>query len=413
MSLLGSYPFISFDFSTAQLTPKCWLWLGEAMTKAEHLSGIPLDPSVAADMMRVYLARGVQATTAIEGNTLSLDQVENIMAGHSEQMAPSREYQAQEVRNIQEAISDIDQALIRGQRFPITVERLKALNSLVLRGTPQAPEVEPGRLRSHNVGVNRYRAPDARDVPVLLEGLVDWLGRIQAPASSAREDRFVAAVLAAVLAHLYLAWIHPFGNGNGRVARLIEVQILSESGVIPVVATNVLSNHYNLTRDHYYQALDAARQDVVKFISYSLQGFVDGLREQVADARRESRRVHWESYVHGVFARLPGTPARSRQRTLALSMPEHPITPEEATELTPRLARLYAVAGDRTPARDLNGLAKLGLVVKNRRRYTGNSALVDAFIPPVSGPLADAHDGSRSEPVQVVPAAAVGGDGRS
>jgi Fic family protein len=41
---------------------------------------------------------------------------------------------------------------------------------------------------------------------------------------------------------------HPFGDGNGRVARLIEVQILSESGVIPDVATGLLSDHYSKTR---------------------------------------------------------------------------------------------------------------------------------------------------------------------
>jgi hypothetical protein len=70
---------------------------------------------------------------------------------------------------------------------------------------------------------------------------------------------------------------HPFGDGNGRVARLIEVQILSESGVIPDVATGLLSDHYNKTRSQYYLALDGAQGDVTSFVGYALQGLLDEL----------------------------------------------------------------------------------------------------------------------------------------
>ncbi len=83
-----------------------------------------------------------------------------------------------------------------------------------------------------------------------------WLDKLRSEvtAESRPEERFVNAALSAILAHLYIAWIHPFGNGNGRLARLIEVQILSESGVVPLVATNLLSDHYNKTRSAYYLA---------------------------------------------------------------------------------------------------------------------------------------------------------------
>ncbi|WP_433223897.1 Fic family protein [Dactylosporangium sp. CS-047395] len=49
---------------------------------------------------------------------------------------------------------------------------------------------------------------------------------------------FPLAMIKAMLAHLYLAWIHPFGDGNGRTARLIESQLLLQAGV-PVPAANV------------------------------------------------------------------------------------------------------------------------------------------------------------------------------
>ena len=53
--------------------------LGEALSKCQHLAGVPLKPKAAEELSMVYLARGVQATTAIEGNTLSQREVEQIV----------------------------------------------------------------------------------------------------------------------------------------------------------------------------------------------------------------------------------------------------------------------------------------------------------------------------------------------
>lgn len=49
--------------------------LGEAASKCEHIAGVPLRPSVAQELHRLYLAKGALATTAIEGNTLTENEV--------------------------------------------------------------------------------------------------------------------------------------------------------------------------------------------------------------------------------------------------------------------------------------------------------------------------------------------------
>ena len=82
-SYLESHPWITFeatDFNDLQ--PKTWMLLGEARSKCEHLAGTPLRPSVARHLRRIALVRGAQATTAIEGNTLTEDQVEGILRRH-------------------------------------------------------------------------------------------------------------------------------------------------------------------------------------------------------------------------------------------------------------------------------------------------------------------------------------------
>ncbi|BAH32954.1 Fic family protein [Rhodococcus erythropolis] len=380
------HPFISFEFDTRRATPDMWLGLGEAMSKCLHLAGVPLKPARAKKMAAVSLARGVHATTAIEGNTLTAEQVEEIVAHGSASVGKSREYQEREVQNVLAAILDIDEALRAGQKLPITRARLEALNFQILDGIPDRPEVVPGKLRNHNVSAGSYLAPRKEDVPELVEQFVQWLANLRAEinAESSDQSKFVNAVLAAILAHLYIAWIHPFGNGNGRLARLIEVQILSESGVVPIIATNLLSDFYNKTRNEYYLALDAAQGDVFAFVRYALNGFLDELRAQIEEVKAESVQIHWESYVHEIFRGQPSTETRTRQRELALSMPENVwITPREAIELTPRLARLYAKVGDRTPTRDLNDLMRVGLVRKDKRRYRAERNVIRAFIPPI------------------------------
>ncbi len=379
------HPYISFEFETRTVPAQLWLDLGEAMSKCQHLAGVPLKPASAGEMASVYLARGVQATTAIEGNTLSETEVKRIVEKGSADVGKSREYQEREVQNVLGAIRDIDLALRSGQKLPITRERLEQLNFQILEGIPDKPEVVPGRLRVHNVSAGSYLAPQWPDVPTLIDQFVRWLGELRSEVTpeSPDRDRFVNAMLAAILAHLYIAWIHPFGNGNGRLARLIEVQILSESGVVPVVATNLLSDFYNKTRESYYRALDSAQQNPVNFVRYAVEGFLEEIRNQIAMVRQENLQIHWESYVYEIFRPMPETETRKRQRELALSMPPGLwITAKQATELNPRLARFYARAGERTPARDLNDLYKMDLVDKDKRRYRVRRNIIEAFIPP-------------------------------
>jgi Fic family protein len=383
------YPFISFEFDINRLGPTTWMKIGEALSKCQHIAGAPLKPDRADELSAVYLARGAQATTAIEGNTLSDEEVMNVVKHGTGNVPESRAYLEREVANVIGAIRNIDDALLRGDpKKPITRDRLCELDYKVLEGIPDEPRVVPGKLREHDVTVGPYKAPHYTDVPELVDQFVAWLRDLRGPQGSDRppEERFTSALLSAVLAHLYIAWIHPFGNGNGRTARLVEVQILSESGVVPLVATNILSDFYNKTRSAYYLALSEAQHDVGAFISYAVTGFLDELRAQIREITDANLAVQWESYVYEVFNNRPNTEARGRQREVALCLPsERFVTPEQMTDLTPSLARKYARCGERTPVRDLNELVNMELVQRaGRRRYRARREVIQAFIPPVS-----------------------------
>jgi hypothetical protein len=85
--------------------------LGEAASKCEHIAGVPLRPLVAHELHQLYLAKGVLGTTAIEGNTLSEEQVRQILKGELK-LPPSKEYLQQEIENILQACNEIGVLLI-------------------------------------------------------------------------------------------------------------------------------------------------------------------------------------------------------------------------------------------------------------------------------------------------------------
>jgi cell filamentation protein, protein adenylyltransferase len=191
-------------------------------------------------------------------------------------------------------------------------------------------------------------------------------------------------VIKAVLAHLYLAWIHPFGDGNGRTARLIEFQILINSGV-PAPAAHLLSNHYNQTRSEYYRQLDRASRgggEVIPFLMYAVQGFADGLRNQLEEIRNQQWNVVWRDYIWKNF-REKTSPAdlRRRQLIFALSKMSEPVPVSKLPEIDTRLAVAYAGKTPKTLSRDVNELIEMGLLVKTKNRVRARKEAIFGLLP--------------------------------
>jgi len=365
-----------------QAQPDLWMALGECQSKCEHIAGVPLQPENAQLLHLLYLAKGVLATTAIEGNTLSEAEVLQHLEGKL-RLPPSREYLAQEIDNIVTGCNSIKNELASHKHLHLTADRIKELNRIVLDKLPLDEGVKPGEIRSHEVTVARYRGAPAEDCDYLLDKLCTWLsGPEFAPA---RPEQIIAtAILKSVIAHLYLAWIHPFGDGNGRTARLVEFQILISSGV-PAPAAHLLSNHYNQTRTDYYRQLDLASRSggaVIPFITYAVRGLVDGLKSQLGVIREQQWKVAWENYVHDQFSHTSG-PNHERRKHLVLDLSERtePTPFAKLSEVSPRLAKAYAGRTKRTLARDVSALLKMQLLKRDAMGISARKEVILAFLP--------------------------------
>ena len=377
-----THPWISFDVELKEASPILWMILGEAGSKCEHIAGVPLRPQTAELLHRVYMAKGVWATTAIEGNTLSEAEVLKHIQGELE-LPPSKEYLAKEVDNVVDACNHVWKLCAQGQPPPITVELIKEFNRRVLNGLAVEGDFVPGQIRSHVVGVGRYRGAPPEDCEYLLGKLCDWLN---GPVFVPEPGREIAtAVLRAVLAHLYLAWIHPFGDGNGRTARLVEFLILVWAGV-PSPTGHLLSNHYNDTRAEYYRQLDRASRanDVLSFIRYAVTGFVEQLRAQLRVIREQQYEVAWTNYVYERFHDHDADADRRRRRlVLDLSATDGPVPVGEITKVSTKVAHYYASLTTKTLLRDLRELQRMDLVMFDRKlnTYRAKKELIMAFLP--------------------------------
>lgn len=387
----STHPWIDFDASFAnRLGARSWMQIGEAYARSAELSGTPLAPAVAETLHQHALIRGAQATVAIEGNTLTLEQVQSIYAGDFS--APqSRAYQEREVRNVLEAFERLDDMVMEDGNLRLSADLICDLNRWVLDEVDPDAALKPGATRMHSVVVGSYVGPSARDCWHLLERLADWLdGDDFRPSGSESDDNreaFARTVLSALLAHLYIAWIHPFGDGNGRTARLLEYLILARSGRVPLAAANLMANHFNLTRDRYYSRLAAASRErnVLGFLEYGIEGLVDGLVEHSAAVRAQHLGLAWQSYVAETMARFPTSPASERQRALVMALePAVRVPRPDVAGLTPQLAQMYAPTGPRTLARDLNRLEDAGLIEVSKEGIRARIDLMSAFLLPTS-----------------------------
>jgi len=378
---LRTHPWIKFNIDLQSAPTSLWMNLGECKSKCEHISGAPLRPAVAEQLSKHFLAKGVLATTAIEGNMLSEEQVLKHLDGKLE-LPPSREYLKQEIDNIIEGCNSITRDIQCGKKPDLTPGRIKELNKLVLRNLKLSEGVVPGEVRDYSVGVAHYHGAPAEDCGYLLGLLCEWLnGDVFKPAAGME---IVYAIIRAVVAHLYLAWIHPFGDGNGRTARLVEFQVLISSGV-PAPAAQLLSNHYNQTRSEYYSQLDRASRsggDVLAFLDYAVKGFLDGLRDQLAQVWEQMYDVVWRSYVHQKFEGHAGA-ADERRKNLLLDLSWHkePVKVAELALLSPRVARAYAAKNARTLARDVSKLVEMDLVVIEPSGVRPRKEVIRAFLP--------------------------------
>jgi Fic family protein len=225
-----------------------------------------LVPKWEVSLRREQIIRAAHASTAIEGNPLTLEEVSQLAQGR-EVMATRKA--KEEVLNYLKVLEKIPAYQKNGL---ISTDSILTLHRDVTRGTLEDPATE-GAFRTVRVVVgNRvtreivYSAPPPEDVVPLMERFVDWL--------NSDESRDLHPVVVAGIAHYELVRIHPFVDGNGRVARALATLILTIRG-FDIKRFFTLDDFYDSDRHAYYTVLDDVNKtypDCTIWLNYFTEG---------------------------------------------------------------------------------------------------------------------------------------------
>lgn len=383
----NSHSWITFNFDTKRIGVETWVQLGECFSKCQHLVGTPLKPTLADELAKIYLRRGALASAAIEGNSLSEAEVIEIL-DQKKKLPESQQYLEAEIKNIINALNDVKLSVMTKAKFQLTPEWIMKVHAQLLEDLEVPEYVTPGQTRKVPIVVGTYRGVPVEDVDYLVQRLCDWVNTLLLEIDETRETTpdlaFINTFFVAILAHLYIAWIHPFGDGNGRTARIIECAIFAHSGLVPWISTNLLSDYFNRTRSRYYERLEGTskKDDVSGFIAYSAIGMRDQLRDQVSFVQFEQKKVAWVNYVHEVLDH-DSSSISHRRRQLVLGMPfEKELSAQDIQYLSPAIASNYSQGHEKTLRRDLNRLVELGLMEKSDKNlFRVRIDQMDAFTP--------------------------------
>jgi len=239
-------------------------------------------PKQEINLRRQALIRMTHNSTGIEGNILSLKEVENIIRGFKVD-APMRDIY--EVENYLKAIKYIAE-VVKKEKI-ISKKTILKIHKLVTDKT--LPKNQSGFYRTGQVCVVSrrhgfpdriiYTAPQAKRVPELMDNLIKWIE------NSEKEN--INPVVVAGVVHQEIAAIHPFVDGNGRTARALATLILYKTGY-DFRKLFALEDYYNKDRPFYYKAIsmgenyDERKVDFTPWIEY----FVKGFKEEIENVKR-------------------------------------------------------------------------------------------------------------------------------
>jgi len=198
------------------ITNKILKDIGIVEVSREIIMNAPLVPAWEAKFRKEAIERTIHHGTHLEGNPLSSEEVRDVLEGEE---VVARDRDIQEVinyRNVLKFIEGIYAQIGSSGSYSFTIETILEMHKLTTEKILPAESCGQFRVRqvvikNTKTGQISYTPPPAPEVPYLVEDLVSWI--------NSDEARQVHPIIKAGIIHYELARIHPFVDGNGRVAR--------------------------------------------------------------------------------------------------------------------------------------------------------------------------------------------------
>lgn len=313
------------DFPLRIVTPDYASPLTDVVMELEHLRRLDLKgdtPSAVFHQLKdIFHTLESLGSARIEGNHTTLaDYIESKI-----DIPPAPNENILEVRNIERAMGFVEEAVEAGG--PILEKFIRELHQLAVEGLVREGDKTPGQYRSGEVQIAgaEHLPPNAATVPAHMRELTDFINRADSP----KYD-----LLKTALVHHRFCWAHPFGNGNGRVVRLLSYAMLIKYGFNVQVGGRVLNPTAVFCNDRnaYYAMLATADAGTDEGLQTWCLYVLSGIRDELQKVDRLTRYAYLRDEI------LKPALAHSKARRM--------ITAQEETVVGMAIARGEFKAAD-------------------------------------------------------------------
>jgi Fic family protein len=278
--------------------------LVDVLTELEHLRRLRLGgttpPQLFFQLKHIFHMLESLGSARIEGNHTTLaDYVESKLEGG--QQAPSD--QLREMENIEAAMAYVEESIRPDDG--LTEHFIRELHAIAVKGLEREGDATPGAYRQSQVQIaqSEHLPPEAILVPQYMQELVAFINE---------EHSHKYDLIKVALAHHRFGWIHPFGNGNGRVVRLLTYALMIKYGFNVKTGGRVLNPTavFCNDRDRYYAMLAQAdagtREGLEGWCIYVLEGILEELRkvDRLADFGYLNERILMPALAYAKERRL-------------------------------------------------------------------------------------------------------------
>lgn len=260
-----------------KITDKILDYISKIMEKVGEINSY-INLNRMPELRKQNRINSIHSSLAIENNQLSLFQVQDVING---KMVIGDKTDIQEVKNAYEAYNKISEI------NPYSIEDLKLIHGIMTF----LIEEESGKFRSHGECVKDgdkviFVAPSEKMVPSLMQELFNWL-------NEAKES--VHPLILSSVFHYEFLFIHPFGDGNGRMARLWQSALLSKwKEIFEYVPIESLIKQY---QEEYYKVIDNCNKagESTAFIEFMLKMIYETINRIIVEQNSMQKIIYSNS----------------------------------------------------------------------------------------------------------------------
>ncbi len=269
--------------------------LVEARSVVEALKTTPFQRDWVHDLQRLQLKMEVSGTSRIEGAEFSEQELDDALTKDVDSLFTRSQRQAKAAAETYRWIAAIP------DNRPVTVELIREIHSRMVTGCDD-DHCEPGgiRRRDHNVtfGISLHRGCEGGEAcEKAIASLVQALNH---------EFRDHDPLLQAMALHYHFAAMHPFGDGNGRTARVLEALMLQRAGLRDT-AFVAMSNFYYEEKHRYLEVMAEVRalgHDLTPFFRFGLVGVVSQCQRLLRGVKKKIQKAVFRNTMYDLFGKL-------------------------------------------------------------------------------------------------------------